>query len=65
MRESLKTEYKASWQDEYLKWVCGFANVHGGTIAKYAGCPSNQSSNTLHELPTPFECHFSRRSTLA
>ncbi len=28
-------------------------------------CPCNQSRTPLHELPTPFECHFSRRSTLA
>lgn len=21
-----------SWRDEYLKWVCGFANVQGGRI---------------------------------
>ena len=28
-------------------------------------CPSKQSINPHHELPTPFECHFSRRSTLA
>ena len=33
MRESQNTEYKASWRDEYLKWVCGFANAHGGTIS--------------------------------
>ena len=23
---------KESWRDEYLKWVCGFANAQGGTI---------------------------------
>ncbi len=23
---------KESWQDEYLKWVCGFANAQGGRI---------------------------------
>ena len=25
-------EYKESWRDEYLKWICGFANAQGGTI---------------------------------
>ena len=30
--ESQNVEYKRSWQDEYLKWVCGFANAKGGTI---------------------------------
>lgn len=32
MTESQNVEYKESWRDEYLKWVCGFANAHGGTI---------------------------------
>lgn len=32
MAESQNVEYKESWRDEYLKWVCGFANAHGGTI---------------------------------
>lgn len=32
MLESQNIEYKESWRDEYLKWVCGFANAQGGTI---------------------------------
>lgn len=32
MAESQNIEYKESWRDEYLKWVCGFANAQGGTI---------------------------------
>ena len=30
--ESQNVEYKESWRDEYLKWVCGFANAQGGRI---------------------------------
>jgi ATP-dependent DNA helicase RecG len=30
--ESQHIEYKSSWRDEYLKWICGFANAQGGTI---------------------------------
>jgi len=30
--ESQKIEWKQSWQDEYLKWICGFANAQGGRI---------------------------------
>lgn len=30
--ESQNIEYKESWRDEYLKWVCGFANAQGGSI---------------------------------
>ena len=32
MAESQNIEYKESWRDEYLKWVCGFANAQGGII---------------------------------
>ena len=32
MAETQNVEYKVSWRDEYLKWVCGFANAQGGTI---------------------------------
>lgn len=30
--ESQNTEFKESWQDEYLKWICGFANAQGGKL---------------------------------
>ncbi len=32
MPEQQNIEYKSSWRDEYLKWICGFANANGGTI---------------------------------
>lgn len=32
MPEHQNVEYKESWRDEYLKWVCGFANAQGGKI---------------------------------
>ncbi len=32
MPENQNTEYKESWRDEYLKWICGFANANGGRI---------------------------------
>ena len=30
--ESQNVEYKESWRDDYLKWICGFANAQGGRI---------------------------------
>lgn len=30
--ENQNIEYKESWRDEYLKWVCGFANAQGGKL---------------------------------
>lgn len=32
MPEQQNIEYKQSWHDEYLKWICGFANAQGGKI---------------------------------
>lgn len=32
MEESQNIEWKESWRDEYLKWICGFANAQGGCI---------------------------------
>jgi ATP-dependent DNA helicase RecG len=32
MPEHQSTEYKSTWHDDYLKWICGFANAQGGRI---------------------------------
>lgn len=32
MPENQNIEWKESWRDEYLKWICGFANARGGKI---------------------------------
>jgi len=32
MAEDQNIEYIESWRDEYLKWICGFANANGGII---------------------------------
>ena len=39
MNENQNTEWKESWRDEYLKWICGFANATGGKI--YIGMNDN------------------------
>ena len=31
-QENQNTEWKQAWRDEYLKWICGFANAEGGTL---------------------------------
>ena len=56
MAESQNIEYKESWHDEYLKWVCGFANAQGGKI--YIGCDDNgnvvginNSKKLLEDIP--------------
>lgn len=40
MAESQNIEYKESWRDEYLKWICGFANAQGGKL--YIGINDKQ-----------------------
>ncbi len=32
MTENQHTEYKLLWRDEYLRWVCAFANADGGKL---------------------------------
>jgi len=32
MAEHQNIEYKSIWKDEYLKWICGFANAAGGKL---------------------------------
>lgn len=32
MSENQNIEWKESWRDEYLEWICGFANAQGGKI---------------------------------
>jgi len=32
MTEHQTVEYKQIWKDEYLKWICGFANAQAGVL---------------------------------
>ncbi len=56
MAESQNIEWKESWRDEYLKWICGFANAQGGKI--YIGCDDSgkvvgvvDSKKLLEDIP--------------
>ncbi len=31
-RECQNVEFKRVWKDEYLKWICGFANAQGAVM---------------------------------
>ena len=31
-RECQNVEYKTSWHDKYLEWICGFANAQGAVM---------------------------------
>jgi ATP-dependent DNA helicase RecG len=54
--ETQNIEYKESWRDEYIKWICGFANAQGGKI--YIGLSNNgiasglpDAKKLLEEIP--------------
>ncbi|MFW5937249.1 MAG: ATP-binding protein [Desulfosalsimonas sp.] len=32
MNETQHIEWKQTWRDEHLKWICGFANAEGGVL---------------------------------
>jgi len=32
MPENQSIEFMETWKDEYLKWICGFANANGGSL---------------------------------
>ena len=56
MKENQITEWKQSWRDDYLKWVCGFANAEGGTLVigkndqgEVVGIPD--AAKLLEDLP--------------
>jgi len=56
MPEQQNIEFKSSWHEDYLKWICGFANAQGGTIfigkddsGKIIGLPDYKS--LMDEIP--------------
>jgi len=56
MTEKQNIEYKVSWRDEYLKWLCGFANAQGGKLiigindnGEVAGLPD--AAKLLEDIP--------------
>lgn len=32
MREHQHVEWKETWRDEHLRWICAFANAEGGVL---------------------------------
>ena len=44
-KEDQNTEYKQSWREEYLKWICGFANAEGGRML--VGVADDKTGNVV------------------
>lgn len=58
--ESQNIEWKETWRDEYLKWICGFANAQGGKI--YIGTDDegtvigiSDSKKLLEDIPNKIQ----------
>lgn len=61
--ESQNIEYKESWNDKYLEWVCGYANAQGGRI--YIGVNDNHevvgvldSKRLMEDIPNKIVTHL-------
>jgi len=63
MQESQNIEWKEIWKDEYLKWICGFANANGGKIfigkndkGEIVGLKN--SNKLLEDIPNKIQNHL-------
>jgi len=63
MLEKQNIEWKESWRDEYLKWICGFANAKGGKI--FIGKNDNgevvgidNSKRLMDDIPNKIQTHL-------
>ena len=60
MNEHQNIEWKRIWKDEYLKWISGFANAHGGIL--YLGIDDDgnvigidKAKKLLEDLPNKIQ----------
>ena len=49
IKECQYAEFKQSWQDEYLKWICAFANTEGGSL--FVGVDDKGHALFMHGRP--------------
>jgi ATP-dependent DNA helicase RecG len=61
--EQQNIEYKQSWHDDILKWICGFANAEGGSIfigiddkGKVIGV--NEYKKLIEDIPNKIVSHL-------
>ena len=47
--EDQNIEYKQNWRDEYLRWICGFANADGGRML--IGVSDDKKGNEILGVP--------------
>lgn len=69
MSERQNIEWKSSWRDEYLQWICAFANTEGGTLiigkddkGKVVGLQNPK--RLMEDLPSKIKAHLGIISTV-
>ena len=63
--ENQVVEWKESWQDKYLAWICGYANAQGGTLyigvydnGNIKGLDSKTIKKLLEDIPNKISSSF-------
>ncbi len=63
--ENQVNEWKESWQDKYLEWICGYANAQGGTLyigidddGNVLGLESKTAKKLLEDIPNKISAAF-------
>ncbi len=63
--ENQAIEWKESWQDKYLEWICGYANAQGGTLyigvddnGNVIGIDSKTIKKLLEDIPNKITAAF-------
>ena len=63
--ENQVVEWKESWQDKYLEWICGYANAQGGTLyigvddnGNVIGLDSKVQKKLLEDIPNKITAAF-------
>jgi ATP-dependent DNA helicase RecG len=63
MSEQHNIEWKETWKNEYLKWICGSANAHGGKLiigkndnGEIVGVENH--NKLLEEIPNKIQNHL-------
>ena len=63
--ESQVVEWKETWQDKYLEWICGYANAQGGTLyigiddnGNVSGLDSKSIKKLLEDIPNKITAAF-------
>jgi len=63
LAEKQNIEWKQSWRDEYLQWICAFANTEGGTLIigkddKGQNVELSNAKKLLEDIPSKIKSHL-------